>query len=267
MFFCCLFENEHNILGTRKINRISGHIRTGWCLKLRVQGLKDKDPAGQMVASRVVEQQGLDAERITAPHADRRGLVDQVGHRRRCCRRRGVAGAPDHAQVSVLVMPKLTLTLTLARDMSAQGRLLLLAILQVQLVERLGGEEQRLGGVVPLPLPLLRLAAVHGLQLAEDHARRMATVGWRHRAGTAQAAAPADEAARPRTVPVAVQAAVQVLLRRGASSSSAATATATDRTHGIAVQLVVAVGAADHVDLDAVVLQVGVGKGAVGLVL
>jgi len=65
-----------------------------------VQVNVDRDPC--VVASRVVEQQGLDAEGIAPAHADRRRLVDQIGHSRR---RRGGSAAMVKVVVLVVVVP------------------------------------------------------------------------------------------------------------------------------------------------------------------
>lgn len=158
-------------------------------------------------------------------------------------------------------------SLTLAHHQTV----VLLAALQVQLMESLGGKEERLWRVA-LSVPLLGLIAIHRLQLAELDRSIGEHRGWGHRTGAAQAAAAADEAARPRTVAIAIQSAVE---RRGGSTTSAAScatattssATETHRTDGVAVALVVAIRAAHHVDLDAIVLQVRIGEGAVRLVL
>lgn len=79
---------------------------------------------------------------------------------------------------------------------------------------------------------------------------------WRRRAGTAQAAAATNVAASTRAVAIAI-----------AVRQSMVAAAHAGRTHCIAVQLVVAVRAAHHIDLYAIVLQIGIGERAVRLVL
>lgn len=206
-------------------------------------------------SSRVVKEQRLDAERIAAPHANGWGLMHQICRSGdRCCR---------------------------CRCRCRRGRIVMLCVLQVELMERLGGKEQRLGwcwfasishGLAFVQFPSIRCLRVHVTGSRATAAastscsaaaitRAMQRWGWRNRAGTAQTAAAANVTASPWTVPIGVQARATVL---HAMMSSAAHAR---RTYCIAVQLVVAVCAAHHIDLDAIVLQIGVGERAVRLVL